>query len=70
MPGWNRRPPAKGKGAFLQGSVAYMVRSARSAFSCNEAMAVMNGDQALLLELPEERLLSVGAAWNLVWDDT
>ena len=33
-------------------------------------MAVMNGDQALLLELPEERLLSVGAAWNLVWDDT
>ena len=61
-----RRP---GDRAFLQGSVAYMVRSTRSAFTCDEAMAVMNDAQALLLELPEERLFSVDAAWNLVRED-
>ena len=47
-----------------------MARSARSAFTCDEAMAVMNGAQARLLELLEERLLSVDAAWNLVRVDT
>ena len=65
--GQNRRP---GDRAFVQGSVAYMARSARSAFTYDEAMAVMNGAQALLLELPEEGLLSVDAAWNLVREDT
>ena len=39
-----------------------MARSARSAFTCDDAMAVMNDAQALLLELPEERLLSVDTA--------
>ena len=51
---------------FLQGSVECMARSARSVFTCDEAMAVMNDAQALLLELPEKRLLSVDAAWRLV----
>ena len=43
-----------------------MARSARSVFTCDEVMAVMHSAQALLLELPEKRLLSVDAAWRLV----
>ena len=51
-----------GDRAFLQRSVPYMACSARTAFTYDEAMAVMNGAQALRLELPEERVLSVDAA--------
>ena len=47
-----------------------MARSARSVFTCDEAMAVMHSAQELLLDLPEERLLSVDAAWRLVGMDT
>ena len=55
-----------GDRAFLQGSVAYMSRSVRSAFICDLATTVMHGSKELLLELLEERLLSVDATWNLV----
>ena len=47
-----------------------MACSARNIFTSDEAMAVMHGAQALLLELPRERLISVDAAWRLVRADT
>ena len=65
--GHSRRPQDR---AFLQGSAACMARSARGIFALDEAMAVLQSAQALLLELPEERLVSVDAAWRLVQADT
>ena len=47
-----------------------MVRTPRSIFALDEAMAMMHSAQVLLLELPEERLLSVEAVWRLVQADT
>ena len=60
--GQNKRPE---DGAFLQGSVACMVRTPRSIFALDKAMAVINSPQAVLLELPGESLLFVDAAWRL-----
>ena len=65
--GQPRRPQDRD---FLQGSADYMARSPRTVFTLNETMAVKHSSRALLLELPEERLLSVGAAWYLVRADT
>ena len=42
-----------------------MACNARSLFAMDEAMAVVNSAHALWLDLPEERLLSVDAAWRM-----
>ena len=65
--GANKRPQDR---AFLQGSGACISRSPQSVFALDEAMAVMQSAEALLLELPEERLLSVHAAWRLARADS
>ena len=67
--GRNKRP---GDQAFLEGSVspAWIATRARSTFALDEAIAVMNSARATLLELPEERLLSVDAAWRLAQEDS
>ena len=46
-----------------------MARSARSILTCDEAMAVMHSADEPLLELLEERLVSVDASWRLVRTD-
>ena len=58
-----------GDNAFIQGSVACMARNLRSIFAKEEATAVV-GSAALLVELPEERPLSVDGAWRLMRDDS
>ena len=47
-----------------------MARNPRSIFALDEAIAVVNSARALLLELLEERLLSVWAAWRLGREDS
>ena len=65
--GRNRR---SGDRAFFQGCIACMARNPRSIFALDEAIAVVNSARALLLELLEERLLSVWAAWRLGREDS
>ena len=54
----------------MQGSVECMARHPRTIFATAEATAVMDSARAVLDELPEERLLSVDAAWCLMREDT
>ena len=58
-----------GDRAFLQVSVASMARNLLSIFTKGEATAGVDNARALLVELPEERLLFVDGAWKLMRDD-
>ena len=51
-----------GDQVYLQGSVACMARNPRSIFAKEEATVVVDSARALLVELSEERLLSVDGA--------
>ena len=58
-----------GDQVFLKGSVACMARDPTTIFTAEEVSAVVDSARALLVELSEERLLSVDWAWRLIWHD-